>query len=329
MSSTTAADAPALIVPEFGRIELGRRPIPEPGPGKVLIRTDFSGVSVGTEMLAATGVRASWGPVPFTPGYQGVGRIVSFGRGVAADHHGLSVGDTVACFADGTHGAYFVADLELTYPIEETDSYHLAALFVPAAVGLNSLDRAGVKSGDSVLIIGQGLIGQATAMLARDRGAHVVVSELSPERRAIAHAHCADQVIDGSNGSPWSQLEAEYPDGFDFVIESSGVAALIDDAIECLRFEGTLVLEGVYPDQISFTFELAHQRQINAVFPWFIGNSEVRRAVLDRIVSGELDFDPLITNQVTWQNAADTYRRLFTAERDHLNGIVIDWRGAE
>jgi hypothetical protein len=46
-------------------------------------------------------------------------------------------------------------------------------------------------------------------------------------------------------------------------------------------------------------------------------------------VSGTLDFDPLITNRVVWSDAAETYRRLFTAERDHLNGIVIDWRGAE
>ena len=327
MATQIPDDAPALIVPEFGRIELGRRPVPKPGPGKVLIRTDFTGVSVGTEMLAATGVRAFWGPVPFTPGFQGVGHIVAFGDG--EERHGLTLGESVACFADGTHGAYFVADLELTYPIEENDSYHLAALFVPAAVGLNAIDKAALVSGDTVLVLGQGLIGQATAMLARDRGAYVVVSEVSPERRAISAAHCADRVIDGAAGSPWSQLESDFPDGFDVVIESTGVASLIDSALECLRFEGTLVFEGVYPDQVSFTYELAHERQINAVFPWFIGTSEVRRTVLRRIVSGELDFDPLITNRVNWTEADVTYRRLFTAERDHLTGIVIDWRGAE
>jgi 2-desacetyl-2-hydroxyethyl bacteriochlorophyllide A dehydrogenase len=327
MATQIPAYAPALIVPEFGSIELDQRPVPTPGPGKVLVKTDFSGVSVGAEMLAATGVRPAWGPVPFTPGYQGVGHIVAFGE--TDDDHGLSVGDAVACFADGTHGAYFVADLELTYPIEKNDSYHMAALFVPAAVGLNTIDKAGVKSGDSVLVLGQGLIGQATAMLARDRGAFVVASEVSPERRAISAAHCVDRVIDGGIASPWSQLEDDFPDGFDVVIESTGVAAIIDDGLECLRFEGTFVFEGVYPDQVGFTYELAHERQINAVFPWFIGTSEVRRAVLDRIVSGTLDFDPLITNRVLWSEAAETYRRLFTAERDHLNGIVIDWRGAE
>jgi 2-desacetyl-2-hydroxyethyl bacteriochlorophyllide A dehydrogenase len=327
MATQIPADAPALVVPEFGRIELGRRPVPHPGPGKVLVRTDFTGVSVGTEMLAATGERPAWGPVPFTPGYQGVGHIVAFGEG--EERHGLTLGEPVACFADGTHGAYFVADLELTYPIEENDSYHMAALFVPAAVGLNAINKAGLKTGDTVLILGQGLIGQATALLARDRGAYVVASEVSPERRAISAAHCADRVIDGSAGSPWSQLKDDFPDGFDMVIESTGVAALIDDALQCLRFEGTMVFEGLYPDQVSFTYELAHERQINAVFPWFIGTSEVRRAVLDRIVSGTLDFDPLITNRVLWTEAANTYRRLFTAERDHLNGIVIDWRGAE
>ena len=170
--------------------------------------------------------------------------------------------------------------------------------------------------------------GRQAVDFARERGAYVVVSEVSPERRAISAAHCADRVIDGADGSPWSQLELDFPDGFDTVIESTGVASLIDDGIECLRFEGTFVFEGIYPDQVSFTFELAHQRQINAVFPWFIGTSEVRRKVLDRIVTGTLDFDPLITNQVSWSRADETYGRLFTEERDHLNGIVIDWRGA-
>lgn len=327
MAMNIPTNAPALIVPQFGQIELGRRAVPKPGPGTVLVHTDFSGVSIGTEMLAATGVRAPWGPPPFTPGYQGVGHIVEFGE--SDDHHGLSIGDAVACFADGTHGAYFVADLELTYPIEETDSYHMAALFVPAAVGLNAIDKAGLKDGDTVLVLGQGLIGQATAMLARDRGAYVVASEISADRRAISAAHCADRVIDGSAESPWSQLEPDFPDGLDMVIESTGVAAVIDDGLECLRFEGTFVFEGVYPDQVSFTYELAHQRQIAAVFPWFIGTSEMRRTVLDRIVSGSLDFDPLITNQVNWRTADETYRRLFTRERDGLNGIVIDWRGTE
>ena len=327
MSSSIPDDAPALIVPEFGSIALGRRAVPRPGPGKILVKTDFSGVSVGTEMLAASGVRPAWGPVPFTPGYQGVGHIVAFGP--ETEDRGLALGDSVACFADGTHGAFFCADIELAYPIEETDSYHMAALFVPAAVGLNAIDKGGLHSGDSVLVLGQGLIGQATAMLARERGAHVVVSEVSAERRAISAAHCADRVIDGAAGSPWSQLEPDFPDGFDMVIESTGVASLIDDGIECLRFEGTFVFEGIYPDQVAFTFELAHQRQMNAVFPWFIGTSEVRRTVLDRIVTGNLDFDPLITNQVNWTTADETYRRLFTEERDHLNGIVIDWRGAD
>lgn len=320
-------DAPALIVPEFGQVELGRRAVPRPGRGKILVRTDFSGVSIGTEMLAASGVRPVWGPAPFTPGFQGVGQIVEFGPDT--DQNGLAIGDSVACFADGTHGAYFVADLELSYPIEETESYHLAALFVPAAVGLNAIDKAGLTAGDTVLILGQGLIGQVTAMLARDRGAYVVVSEVSPQRRAVSQRYCADRVIDGSAGSAWSQLELDFPGGFDLVIESTGVPALIDEGLECLRFEGTFVFEGVYADQVSFTFELAHERQINAVFPWFIGNSGIRRTVLDRIVSGSLDFDPLITDRVIWTNADDTYRRLFSEERDHVNGIVIDWRGAQ
>ena len=53
-------DFPALIVPEFGRVERGRGPVTHPGPGKVLIRTDCTGVSFGTETLSETDVRPTY-----------------------------------------------------------------------------------------------------------------------------------------------------------------------------------------------------------------------------------------------------------------------------
>ena len=52
---TEMTQAPSLIISDYGKVELGVAKVKEPKPGEVLIRTEFSGVSVGTEMYGATG----------------------------------------------------------------------------------------------------------------------------------------------------------------------------------------------------------------------------------------------------------------------------------
>jgi 2-desacetyl-2-hydroxyethyl bacteriochlorophyllide A dehydrogenase len=321
------ADAPALVVPELERVELGRRPVVAPGPGEVLIHTDYSGVSVGTELYAAHGKNTIWGPTPFTPGYQGIGTVVALGEGADGE---LSVGDSVAAFStDGTHGAYFTAPAELTHPVERTENWEYVSMFVQPAVAANALNKAGILSGDTVLITGQGLIGQATAVLAGLRGAYVVVTDLSPERLETARRHTAHRVVDSSLGTPWEQLQGDFPAGFDVVIESTGIGPVVQDALACVRFEGKFVFEGQYPGDLSFTYDLAHQKQIDAYFPWFIGTEASQRAVKRQISNGSLDLAPLISHRTAWQDAAGVYRQLLGAERNSINGIIIDWRGAE
>jgi hypothetical protein len=55
----------------------------------------------------------------------------------------------------------------------------------------------------------------------------------------------------------------------------------------------------------------------------------VREAVLRQIHNRLVDIQPLVSDMVSWKQSADTYYRLFTPERDHLGGIIFDWRDAE
>ena len=76
-------------------------------------------------------------------------------------------------------------------------------------------------------------------------------------------------------------------------------------------------------------FTLAHYKQATAYFPVFIGEAPVREAVLRQIHNRLVDIQPLVSDIVPWKQSADTYYRLFTPERDHLGGIIFDWRDAE
>jgi 2-desacetyl-2-hydroxyethyl bacteriochlorophyllide A dehydrogenase len=317
--------APSLIIHEYGKVKLGEAKIKEPKPGEVLIKTEFSGVSVGTEMSGAFGKSAIWGPPPFTPGYQGVGRIISFGD--PAQNKNLKVGQLVAYFTGaGTHQAFTVASIDLTHPVAETELYRYAGLFVQPAVGANALNKADIKSGDNVLVVGQGLIGQFTAALARQRGAFVAATEISKERIEISKDFCADQVFDTSDKGTWDEIRKLYPKGFDVVIESSGYLPVVEESLKCVKFEGTVVFEGYHVGEMKFDYNLAHRSQITAVFPFFIGDTPSRESIIRQITSGSLPVAPLVSHECHWRDSAEIYSQLFTPAKDTINGILIDWR---
>lgn len=311
----------ALVVDELNHVSLVDWREPEPGPGDVVMKVHYSGVSAGTERLLGTGALRDYGDPPFVTGYQATGEIVKLG----ADVKDLEMGEMVVAFFPSSHSALMRAPRSAVHRIPDAAMADMASLFVQPSVGANSLNEAMVATGDSVLIIGQGLVGQMTAQLARLRGAHVVASDVSRERIAMSERYCADWVVDASAGPVSRQAASRFPEGFDVVIESSGVTAVLDDAIAAVKYRGRLVFEGYHPGNVQFIFHQAHRKEIKAVFPCAIGPQQVADGVLRLMHSGALQVRPLISHRVPWRSAVDEYMLLFTPERDRINAMVIDW----
>ena len=316
---------PGLTIPTYGEVELRSVVVPPPGTNEILIKTEFSGVSVGTEMAGAYGRNKIWGELPFTPGYQGVGRIIEFGE--MTETHDFKIGDLVAYFSvKGTHRSLTIAPLARTHRVPEGALSKYVGLFVQPCVAANAINKGEVKSGDKVLVIGQGMIGQSTAYLAKMRGAHTVATDVSQQRLASSREFCAHEVFDTTD-TPCSELVmASHPLGFDVAIESTGLVTLVDEALKCLKFNGTMVFEGHYPGELKFDFDAAIKRQLTAVFPFFIGEPKLRDSVIAMIVNGEFPMKKLVSHEVSWKQAADVYGKLFGSEKDSMNGILIDWR---
>lgn len=318
-------EVPGLTISKHGEVEYREIKVQAPGKDEILIRTEYSGVSVGTEMAGAYGRNLLWGDPPFTPGYQGVGRIVAFGE--MSTPHKFNVGDLVAYFTGkGTHRSLTVASVARTHRVHESPLSKFAGLYVQPCVAANALNKARIKSGDQVLVIGQGLIGQATAILSKMRGAHTVTTDVSPKRLQISREICAHEVFDTSLRSCSEVVMEKYPSGFDVVIESTGILPLVEEALKCVRFEGMVVFEGHYAGDIKFEFNLAHRKQIDAVFPFFIGEPKMRESILDMITAGQLPMRELVSHDISWKDASNIYGKLFGPERDSMNGILIDWR---
>jgi len=318
----------ALMITRVGeRAELCEVPRVEAEDGGVLVKVHFSGVSVGTEMWVASGRRDPQ-PAPFlNAGYQATGEIVQVGAKVTD----FAVGDVVAVFCGHAHAQYVQAKSSLVHKLPDASAMETAALFVMPSVGSHALSHADVRGGDTVLVVGQGLIGQCTAQLARLRGAYVIASEVSPQRLAISQQYCADWVIDASKCKLPEEVTKRFPGGVDVVLESTGFQELVEDAMACVRGGGLeqggkFVFEGWYPDKIAYTYHLPHTKQLRAFFPSFIGERPNREGVLRLIARGKLDIEPLISHHVPWQQAGEVYSKLFTDQRNSFNGIVFDWR---
>jgi len=307
-----------------GPAEVKDAPLPKLGADAVLVRTHYTGVSAGTEMWVATGRRWPESPADFlNPGYQAAGEIIEVGTEVKD----FAPGDIVAVFCQNAHAEYVAASVSLTHKLPRAEVCKVGSLFVQPSVGANALNHADVRCGDTVYVVGQGLVGQFTAQLARLRGAYVITSDVSPARIALSERYCADWVIDASKGPVSERLKERFPNGVDVAIESTGFEALLDDAFECATYGGRFVFEGWYPDDIHYTFHLPHQKQLRAFYPSFIGPEPSRAGVIRLMAADKLAVEPLISHCVPGTQSADLYNRLFTDERNQFNGIVFEWAG--
>jgi 2-desacetyl-2-hydroxyethyl bacteriochlorophyllide A dehydrogenase len=191
--------------------------VPEPRPDELVVRTELTGISVGTDRWMLQGkYRGVLARFPFVYGYQRIGLIEAIGPGVPAES-GLSLGDRVFVGLSGSRldpadglsesgGAYTsvgVVHYSDVWPLANTDDLNLseAALGGVAAVALQGVEVSEVRDGDLVVVIGLGIVGQVAAQLSRSRGARVIGSDLLAPRREAASRWSADRVVDPATES--------------------------------------------------------------------------------------------------------------------------------
>jgi len=196
-----------------GELTLLDVPAPACRPGGVLVKSDFSLVSAGTEMMkieesklsllgkararpdqvkkvmqtvAQQGVLATWRKVmdkldSYTPlGYSVAGTVVEVGAGAEP----LTVGQRVACAGNiyALHAEYNWVPRNLVVPIPDGVPSDQAAFTTVAAIALQGLRQSEAKLGEVALVIGLGLVGQLLLQFLRAAGVHVVGVDLSQER---------------------------------------------------------------------------------------------------------------------------------------------------
>jgi predicted dehydrogenase/threonine dehydrogenase-like Zn-dependent dehydrogenase len=257
-----------------GGVAVEEVPAPAASPRSVLVRVEWSCVSVGTESasVAMSGLplyrRALKQPeharraleiarnegfvrtyrrirgqlsAGLATGYSAAGIVVGVGR----DVDGLSPGDRVACAGAGLANHAELIDVPVNLVVRVPDSVGLdaASTVTLGAIAMQGVRRAAPALGESVGVIGLGILGQLTVQLLRAAGCRALVSDLDAERVALAVAHGAE---DASADFPARAHALTDGFGVDAVIVTAATASSdpMHDAAQACRRKGRVVIVG-------------------------------------------------------------------------------------
>jgi len=204
---------------------------------------------------------------------------------------------------------YAVMPEQHLVPVPEGLDLAVAAVGEPLSVAVHAVDvRAEIESGQRVVVSGPGPIGVFCGMLARLRGAKVLLTGVGQdsESRLPAAERMGLRTADLSEKA----LEDHLRDSFgeyapDVWIESSGSVRALDSALEFVRPGGTVAVVGLYAQEMCFSPTDAVRREISLLFSYSCNYADYQTA-LDLLGSGLMDPEPLLS-KYSLEEALDAF----------------------
>lgn len=221
---------------ENGKAIITDIPVPEITETSVLVQTEYSVLSPGTELMVMRQNKNVF------LGYSGTGIVKEVGSGV--DH--IQVGQRIACYGVSTHAEYFLANKHHVSVVPNDVDPQEAAFAGIASIAIQALRQADLRFGETVVVLGLGLLGQMVAQIAQASSYRVAAIDLMEERCRMAEQAGVTGVCRSANEV--KELVGRLTDraGADCVIicASSKSHRLIDQGLEWIRDRGKIVILG-------------------------------------------------------------------------------------
>ena len=196
------------------------------------------------------------------------------------------------------------------------------ALVEPLAVARRALRRTGDVTGHTVAVLGAGPIGLGITAWARRLGAaHVVVSDPSVERRALAAGLGADHTVDPLRDDVGEAIRGFTGNAADAVIECSGRPGLINEAMQLAAVDGRVTVVGMCmaPDTVVPWFGLS--KELDVRFVIYYGREDFTDT-LDELAAGTLPVAGLVSEVISLEELPDRFARL--AEHPDTGKVVVE-----
>jgi NADPH2:quinone reductase len=222
-------------------MELVELPTPKPGAGQVLVKIEAAGVNFIDTYLREGRYPAE---LPFTPGQEAAGTVVTLGDGVSD----FAVGDRVTWNGTrGTYAEFACAPAEVLLKIPAGISFLQAAAVLLQGLTAHYLshDTHAIQAGETVLIhAGAGGVGLLLTQMAKRLGARVLTTVSTEQKAELSRGAGADKVVLYTIDSFVEEVKRQTDgDGLPVVYDSVGKTTF-EDSLKCLRPRGLLALYG-------------------------------------------------------------------------------------
>jgi 2-desacetyl-2-hydroxyethyl bacteriochlorophyllide A dehydrogenase len=322
--------------------------VPQPGPGEVLLEVQACGLC-GSDLHILKGETFT-GFTPIIMGHEAAGIVAELGPAVS----GWQVGDRVAvncvmscglCFncqrgrdsiclerkligihVDGALAKYVKVKARSLVPLPDAITFEQGAITTDAvATPYHALKaRGGLRSGDSVAIIGAGGLGSHAVKLARIMGAKPVIAvDVSPEVLARARSFGADYVVNAANDDPVEAVaEITKGLGVDLALECVGSARTVTWAVQMTCVGGCAVVVGLSPESIDLGEITPFVRKEVALMGSSAFETKEIKELVDLAAAGRLDLSQSVSGTLSLKEINQGLERLEKNKGDIVRLVV-------
>jgi L-iditol 2-dehydrogenase len=333
-SESIPATMLAAVYRGVNDVRLETVPVPEIGPGELLLRVHTCGVC-GTDLKKiATGSH----PPPRIFGHETSGVVAAIGSGVRSFAPGdrvvvfhhipcrqcyycrhktfaqcatyKKVGCTAGFEPSGGGFAQYVRVMDWiveqgTVKVPAGVSFEQACFVEPVNTCMKGIEALRLQPGETVLVIGQGPIGIILSVLARRAGATVITSDLYPERLRIAKSLGFEHLIDASKSDAAASVrERTEGRGADAVILAVGSNGLIRPAMDSARAGGRVLLFAQTQRGEAVVDPAAICVDEKALVGSYSASVDLQAESVRFVMNREMDLEQLISHRFPLQESA-------------------------
>lgn len=326
----------AVVVQNPNIVEMTEVEIPKLRPQDVLVKVSYAGIC-GTDIDIIKGeidlVKDGRIKYPIRIGHEWSGIVADIGSGVKDIGIGSRVvsetfvscekcdncrAGSYECCTDftavgtidnpwpGAFAEYMCVPWYNIYKIPDEVPLDIASLAEPASIAYCAINSAHAAVSDSILIIGTGAIGLAAAGILRCKGyKKIIVAGRQDSKLEIAKTLGASAVINVTKEDLKQRIIKETGcHGADVILESSGAASCVEQALDAAADGGRIVLYSFYTQTLNnFPIARLSSHNISLLGVPIIGGTQ--KEILKWMAAGELDLTPLITHRFPFEKAAD------------------------
>ncbi len=311
-------------------------------PNDVTVQLEYSAISSGTERANLIGMQNTTSrgsdEAPTFPrywGYSAAGIVTAVGEAV----DDIAVGDRVIVFW-GNHKRHITIDRKYIAKIPDGVAMDEASMAFISTFPLGAIRKTRLEMGESVLVMGLGILGIFAIKLLKAAGACPIIAvDPTAARRELALEMGADYAFDPTQEDFVANVRRASDGGVDVCIEVTGLGAGLQQGLDCMNEFGRVALLGCTrnPDFTIDYYRKVHTPGVSLIgahtcarpkhesHPGYWTEVDDLNAVLRMLKTGRLSFRDMICEVHKPEECTEVYNRL-VSDRNFPIGVLFDWR---